>query len=164
MNKQTWCIIKWVYVFWHTSLFVNCMIYLIYISPLHMALGVLSCIWWNNQKLIPFYNIWFDYLFAPIQVVKSFSSHSSLIFPKRSIRVSLFSSPHSFMIMGFNTGQFSKIPSTVRPSATLHKSYNISELIRSPYSIPVTWKVDAILRLQWWQLHDSHSFIHQIVA
>lgn len=73
------------------------------------------------------YSIWKTcpkYLFAPIQVVKSSSIHSSLTFPKRSTRASLFS-PHSSMITGLRFDQFSNIPWTVSPSATflIEKKY-----------------------------------------
>lgn len=59
------------------------------------------------------------YLFAPTQVVKSFSIHSSLTFPKRFTRSSRFS-PHSSIITGFIFDQPSKIPSMVSPSVTFH--------------------------------------------
>lgn len=57
------------------------------------------------------------YLFASIQVAKSSSIHSSLTFPKRSTKGSLFSS-HSSIMTGLSFDQFSNIPSIVSPSTT----------------------------------------------
>lgn len=116
---------------------------------LHNAIGFSSCIWYNKyQKLIPCEEIWLNYLFAPIQVAKSFSNHSSLTLPKRSIKASLFS-PHSSIIMGLNLDQFSNIPSTVSPSATLHKNYNIGQQVQTPYfrffEIRSTFKETSII-------------------